>query len=174
MPTENSLYGLIGFSSKLSEVESGLYLDSLPDISITLIDKITGTDEDDSMALWKKIEDRAIKKFRTLFINAINKCYKINKIDVCECLIESNAESFGIALWYLLGSEFMFERINSSRINKYTTIDKAKARELQTAFLETFQDELTVAVNSIDVNDNECQDEIAPENNIVSTAYVIP
>ena len=68
----------------------------------------------------------------------------------------------------------MFEHINSSRLNKYTTIDKAKARELQTAFLETFQDELTVSVNSMDVNDNDCQDEIAPENNIVSTAYVIP
>lgn len=169
-----SLYGYIGFSSKLAEVESGLYLDQLPDISLTLLDKLTGDADDDAVALWTKIEDRGIKKFRTLFINAVNKCHKINKVDVCECLIESNFESFGIALWYLLGSELMFERINSTRLNKYTTIDKAKARELQAAFLETFQDELTVAVNSMDVNDNDCQDEIAPENNIVSTAYVIP
>jgi hypothetical protein len=171
---DNSLYGYIGFSSKLSEVESGLYLDSLPDISINLLDKLTDIEEGDISVLWTKIEDRAIKKFRTLFINAVNKCYKINDIPICECLIESNFETFGIALWYLLGSEMMFERINSNRINKFTTIDKAKARELQQAFIDTFQDELTVAVNSIDVNNNDCSDYIADENNIISTHYVIP
>ena len=64
--------------------------------------------------------------------------------------------------------------LTTSRLNRYTTIDKAKARELQTAFLETFQDELTVSVNSIDVNDNDCMEMEAEENNIVSTAYVIP
>ena len=79
---DNSLYGFIGFSSKLSEVESGLYLDSLPDISLTLLDKLTDTDESDVLELWKRIEDRGVKKFRTLFINAVNKCHKISKINV--------------------------------------------------------------------------------------------
>ena len=62
-----SLYGHIGFSSKLSEVESGLYLDQLPDISLTLLDKITGDADDDAVALWTKIEDRGIKEIQNAF-----------------------------------------------------------------------------------------------------------
>jgi hypothetical protein len=174
MPTENSLYGLIGFSSKLSEVESGLYLDSLPDVSLTLLDKLTADGDNDFTDLWTRIEDRSIKKFRTLFINAINKCHKIHNIEVCECLIESNYLVFSIALWYLMGAELMFERYNSSRLNKYTTIDRPKAKELNTAFMEMFTDELTVGVNSIDVNDNECSDEIQQETNLITVAYAIP
>jgi len=172
--TDNSLYGLIGLSNKLSEVESGLYLDNLPDISLTLLENLTDKSDNEIETLFTKIEDRAIKKFRTLFINAINKCHKIHDIAICECLIESNYEVFGISLWYLLGAELMFERYNSSRLNKYTTIDRTKAKDLNTSLMELFTDELTVAVNSIDVNDNECSDEIAEENDLVSTAYVIP
>lgn len=171
---DNSLYGYVGLSSKIVEVESGLYLDSLPDISLTLVDKLTPIEDSDFSELWAKIEDRAIKKFRTLFINAINKCHRIHKIDVCECLIESNYEVFGIALWYLLGAELMFERANSSRLNRFTTIDKAKAKELTTTLMELFSDELTVGVNSIDVNDNDCSDEIAQETNIITVHYAIP
>ena len=158
----------------MSEVESGLYLDTLPDVTLNLLDKLTDSDDSDTSELWARIEDRGIKKFRTLFINAVNKCHKISNITIIDCIIESNYELLGIALWYLLGSELMFERINSSRLNRFTTIDKAKARELRDAFLEEFQDELTAAVNSIDVNDNDCTEEIIEETNIVSTAYVIP
>ena len=170
-----SLYGYIGLSVNLSEVESGLYLDGLPDISLTLVDKLTDKDGENTVAeLWHKIEDRGIKKFRTSFINAVNKCHKISDVSICECLIESNYELLGVALWYLLGAELMFERMNSTRLNRYTTIEKGKARELRDAFLETFSDELSVAVNGINVNDNECSEYIAEETNIVSTAYIMP
>jgi hypothetical protein len=170
-----SLKGYIGFSSNMGEVESGLYLDQLPDISISTADKLTDKTGDNTIEeLWAKVEDRAIKKFRTSFINAVNKCHKISKVSICECLIEENYELMGVALWYLMGAEMMFERINSTRLSRYTTIEKGKARELRDVFLETFSEELTVAVNGIDVNDNECSEYIADETNIVSTAYIMP
>ena len=68
----------------------------------------------------------------------------------------------------------MFERINSTRLNRYTTIEKSKARELQLAFIDSFNDELTVAVNNMDLSDTECTDEVIEENNIITTHYAIP
>lgn len=168
-----SLTNYIGLSSKVSEVESGLYLDALPDISLTIANAITDK-EDDTIEVWNTIQKRGILKFRTLFINAINKCHSIRKIDVCECLIEENFELFGIALWYLLGAEFMLERYTTSRINRFTTIDKAKAKELQASFMQVFTDELEIAINSIDIHETECTDEVIPEHNIITTHYVLP
>ena len=170
----NSLYGYIGLSAQVSNVESGLYIDSLPDISLTIADKLTAENDFDVLSLYSKIEDRAIRKLRSLFINAVNKCHNVRDITVCDCLIESNFELLGTALWYLIGSEFMLERSFSSRLNRFTTIDKTKAKELKDEFLTLFGDELTMVVNSIDVNDNECSPTLIEESNIIRTAYVIP
>ena len=170
-----NIYGYIGISDRVSTVDSGLYVDALPDISLDLLSKLTDNEDNEVANLWGRIEKRGILKFRTFFINAVNKCHQIRKIDICECLIDENIEILSIALWYLLGAEIMHERVNSARINKYTTIDKAKARELQTSYLETFQSELEVAINSIDVHDSECTEtETISERNIITSIYVEP
>jgi len=49
-------------------------------------------------------------------------------------IICANKEYFTQALLYCLGSELMTERINSPRINRWTTIDKPKAQELRKFF----------------------------------------
>jgi hypothetical protein len=66
----------------------------------------------------------------------------------------------------LLGAELMTERIYSSRINRWTTIDKARAQELRREFEARYQGgtiddvnftgELTSAVYGIDINHNDC------------------
>lgn len=73
-----------------------------------------------------------------------------------------NKEHFGEALLYCLGSELMTERINSSRINRWTTVDKPKATELRKYFEARYKGgvyddiaydgELTTAVFGIDLN----------------------
>lgn len=73
-----------------------------------------------------------------------------------------NKEHFGQALLYCLGSELMTERINSSRINRWTTVDKPKAVELRKYFEArykggvyddiSYDGELTTAVFGIDLN----------------------
>lgn len=158
----------------VSEVESGLYLDALPDISVTIADKITPESDFDTETIFKKIEDRSIKKFRTLFINAVNKCHNVRDISICECLIESNYELFGTSLWYLMGAEFMYERSTSSRLNRFTTIDKSKAKDLRNDLMQLFSEELESIVNSIDVNDSDCTPYVIEENSIIQTHYAIP
>jgi hypothetical protein len=73
-----------------------------------------------------------------------------------------NKDHFAQALLYCLGSELMTERINTSRINRWTTVDLPKAKELRKYFEakykggvydETqYQGELTQAVYGIELN----------------------
>lgn len=158
------LKGYIGLSSEESKAESGLYVDALPDISLQVLENIAN---EDSEVTWSQIEDRAILKLRTLFINEVNKCHKIAKIDVCECLITSNKEILATALWYLLGAEVMLTRGASSRINM-ATIDRNKPKELRAYFEEQFKQELATAVAGIDIHASDCIDEDVPANDVIT------
>ena len=84
--TFDCLVGFIGLSSNVSgEVQSGLYADALPDISEAHVTKLV--DGEDTVAkLWAEIEKRAILKFRTFFIRAINEAHKISDRDRYSCL----------------------------------------------------------------------------------------
>jgi len=164
----DELIGYIGLQSGGSvEAESGLYIDALPDINLDIIERIT-TNEGSSEETWSRIEKRALLKFRTFFINEINKCHKIHAIDVCECLIVSNKEVLATALWYIMGAEVMITRKESSRINA-ATIDRSKNNDLRAYFEDQFKKELEVAVNSIDVHNSECFPEEQPKPNAIVT-----
>lgn len=158
------LKGYIGLSSEESKAESGLYVDALPDISLQVLENIAN---EDSEVTWSQIEDRAILKLRTLFIKEVNKCHKIAKIDVCECLITSNKEILATALWYLLGAEVMLTRGASSRINM-ATIDRNKPKELRAYFEEQFKQELATAVAGIDIHASDCINEDVPANDVIT------
>ena len=158
------LKGYIGLSSEESTAESGLYVDALPDISLQVLENIAN---EDSEVTWSQIEDRAILKLRTLFINEVNKCHKIAKIDVCECLITKNKEMLATALWYLLGAEVMLTRGASSRINM-ATIDRNKPKELRAYFEEQFKQELATAVAGIDIHASDCIKEDVPANDVIT------
>jgi hypothetical protein len=62
---------------------------------------------------------------------------------------------FSLPLWYLLGSEMMMERMTSDRINKWT-IDRKQAEELKAYYDAEAEKALTLAVNSICINDADC------------------
>lgn len=151
------LTGYIGLSSEYDTqpAESGLYVDALPDISYADLGKLTqgNTDADD---LWLQIEQRAIYKFRTLFIREVNKCHKLSDVAKCECLICSNKELLAVSLWYLLGAELMYARQTSSRQNTYTTLDHGKAKDLRLYFEEQAERELETAVRGIDIHSSPC------------------
>lgn len=151
----NELKGYIGLSSAASTAESGLYVDALPDISMDFLDKLT-LDEGGGMKLWKEIEQRALLRFRTAFIREVNIAHRVNKREQCECLIVSNKDLLATALWYIMGAELMRTRTTSSRMNSYTTILQDKAAELKSHFERQFEQELTTAVNNIDIHQSPC------------------
>lgn len=158
------LIGFIGLSSSIGVADSGLYLNTLPNINIVSVNKIADEDQQDYIQVMKDIEIRAINRFRTQFIIELNKCYKIGKREKAECLICENKELFAVALQYLMGAELMIERTTSSRINKYTTIDKIAAQRSQLEFEERFYTELHVAIIGIDIEGSDCFDDETPDH----------
>lgn len=73
-----------------------------------------------------------------------------------EGLVCVNKDLFSTALWYLLGAEMMVERINSPRINQFTTVDLKKAKELQEYFEAMWKQELGIVIDGIDLDDGDC------------------
>lgn len=69
-----------------------------------------------------------------------------------DALICNNLTVFETALWYLLASEFCFERQFTSRINEYTAFDKNKAKDLKEEYEKRYMDELEVAIGGIDLD----------------------
>jgi hypothetical protein len=171
-----ALKGYIGLSSKVGEAtDSGLYVDTLPDISVYIADRIASEDASSFIETWEQIEDRGLKKFRTFFIAEVNRCYRLSKVDVCECLIEENKELLGVCLWYLLGAEFMYERTSSSRLNRFTTFDRDKGERLQDDFMTIFDKELSTAVRGLDIENSECVETEGKleHRNIITTHYAV-
>lgn len=101
--------------------------------------------------------------------------YGLSAIFSIQCrydwLVCSNIDLFTLAWQYCLGAEMMTERIFSDRINKYTTIDLERARELRTEFETGWKFELEKTIDGIDVSDSDCCIEcVAP----IQKPYVIP
>ena len=60
-----------------------------------------------------------------------------------------NRAKAAVALWYFIGYELMIERIASDRLNRWTTIDLKKAKDLRDFFFERARFELDNAARSI-------------------------
>lgn len=165
------LVGFIGLSSSIEVSGSGLYLSTLPNINIPSVNKIADEDQknDDPkfnfIKVMEDVQSRAINRFRTQFIIELNKCYRISKRGIAECLICENKDLLAVALQYLMGAELMIERRSSDRINRYTTIDKITAQRSQIEFEERFYEELHVAIIGIDIENSDCFEEDVPESN---------
>ena len=63
---------------------------------------------------------------------------------------------FAAPLLYLGSREIMNERIYSDRLNRYTTIDAKKARELRDEYNAQFVQELESVLNGIELNTSDC------------------
>ena len=73
--------------------------------------------------------------------------------DVLVCNYKQN---LAVAWWYLLGSELMKERIYTDRVNRYTTVDLERARELTQSLHNDYMNELLTFVDSVDLISDWC------------------
>lgn len=88
-----------------------------------------------------------------------------------DALVCNNKDSFTLALWYLLGEELMDERIYSNRINRYTTVDVKKAKELKELFNKKYTEALAECCDNIDLDTSdaclECHDQVTVKETAV-------
>jgi hypothetical protein len=162
------LTGYIGMMGCGNEVPgSGLYINSLPGITMEMVDKIADAEQVTYVGVWVEVEKRGLLMFRTAFMAELNKCYQINERTTVSCLACEYKDLLSTSLWYLLGRELMTERIYSDRINRYTTIDREQAIELRDHYQVTFENELAAAVQGIDVEHSDCiaNEEDCPQQN---------
>lgn len=75
-----------------------------------------------------------------------------------EVFICANRQDLALAWWYLLGAELMIDRQYSDRVNRYTTVDIKKAKDLEELFRKKFENELETFVNSVSLTTDWCID----------------
>lgn len=129
---------------------SGLYINSLPGISLESIDKIADSEQITYAGVWADAQTEAAIRFKSDFITEVTKCYRITRTCDYEDFICDNLELLANAWRYLLGNQLMIYRIFSSRLNRFTTIDLDAAKELRDYYQGEYLQALSQAVKLID------------------------
>jgi hypothetical protein len=138
------------------ETAPQLYINSLPGVTLEMIDVLANDEQETFIGLWNDVVLRTMKKFEILVKAKLNQCYKLTDKTVVECLICEKKELFDVALWYLHGAELMIERTSSDEMSRYTTIDLEKAENLKIEFYREFEQALDDAISSMQPNDSDC------------------
>jgi hypothetical protein len=132
---------------------SGLYLNSLPGISIESIDKIADSEQVTYLGVWADVQRSAVDQFRIDVLTEMKKCFKLDKNCDYDTLICANAETLVQAWKYCLGVWLMLFRINSNRLNRFTTIDAKKAEELKDFYQLRYEAALAQSVLLMDTSE---------------------
>lgn len=148
----NDYIGLSFCAGVYESPASGIYINSLPGMSMESIDKTADHEQINYLGVWEDVQTNAIAQFRLDIITEINKCYKIN----CDCdydeVICENQELLTQAWKYLLGVWLLIFRINSNRLNRYVTLDAEQAKELKDFYQVEYEKYLKSGVLCVDIS----------------------
>lgn len=129
---------------------SGLYLNTLPGISIESIDHIANSEQISYKGVWKDVQVNALTQFRTEILSELNQCFKLNKTCDYDELICDNTELLYQPLRYLLGVWLMVFRQQSTRLNYFTTIALEDAEKMQVFFRGEYDASLKQSIKLFD------------------------
>lgn len=131
---------------------SGIYINSLPGLNIESIDKVADQEQINYLGVWEDVQINAEAQFRIDVIAEMMKCYKLN----CDCdydaLICENQEVLTQSWKYLLGIWLLVFRINSNRLNRFTTVDITQAKELKDFYQVEYEKFLHQSVLCMDIS----------------------
>jgi len=131
---------------------SGTYINTIAGISLESIDKIANADQASYAGVWRDAQTEAALTFKPNFMAALNKCYTLSRHCDYEEMICENIELLSEAWRYLLAYQLMLYRIYSNRLNRFTTVDEGKAKELAAEYNARYQERLADAIMLIDVS----------------------
>jgi hypothetical protein len=131
---------------------SGIYISSLPGLNLESIDKVATQEQINYTGVWEDVQVNALPDFRVEVMAEIRKCYELN----CDCdydaLICENLETLTQAWKYKLGIWILQFRINSNRLNRFTTIDIPQAKELLAHYQVEYEKMLSSSVLCMDIS----------------------
>lgn len=131
---------------------SGIYLNSMPGLNIESIDKVADQEQINYLGVWQDVQTNAAPQFRLDIISEITKCYKINKDCDYDEMICNNIEVFTQSWKYLCGVWLLLYRINSNRVNRFTTLTKEQAVELKDHYQVEYEKYLSQSVKVMDTS----------------------
>ena len=137
-------------SDSVTSSPSGLFINVDLPITLDMMQKIKEADQADLAAMWSEIQDRALKKFAIRVKLGYRELFGMFRLP--DDWFDTNKDNLAVPLLYYLGSELMVERIFSTRINRYTTIDVKKAQDLKALFDQEFPVQLKAALEIINVD----------------------
>lgn len=132
---------------------SGIFLNSLPGISIENMDKIADSEQITYMGVWNDVQTEALAQFRLDVMAEIRKCYKIEPGCDYDTMICDNVDELTQAWKYLLGVTLMIYRLTSDRVNQWTTIQRDEAKELRDFYQVEYEKALKQGVLLMDTSD---------------------
>jgi len=131
---------------------SGIYINSLPGLSIESIDKVADQEQINYVGVWEDVQTNALQQFKIDIMAEMQKCYQLN----CECdyddLICQNVDVLTQSWKYILGIWVLIFRINSNRLNRYTTIDIPQAKELKDFYQAEYEKFLSASVKCMNIS----------------------
>lgn len=140
-----------------STPDSGLYINSLPGVSLESIEKTATEDQETYLGLWDDVQTEAWARFLIDFREAVSECFELTKRCDYEALICDNKDVLVNAWRYLLGNQLMLFRINTTRLNRFSTIDAAEAAKLVDYYQAQYEKALLQAVQLCDITVCRCQ-----------------
>lgn len=147
------LTGYIGLKVCGDETSaSGMFINSLPGISLESIDKIAESEQITYAGVWADVQAEAAVRFYVDVVTEITKCYSITPYCDYEDIICDNKLKLAVAWRYLLGNQLMIFRLYTTRLNRFTTIDLEQAAQLRDFYQVSYEQALSQAVQIIDVS----------------------
>jgi len=115
----------------------------LPGITFKMIDSIVNDDYKTFVEMYQELQQRAMRKFQRDY----ERKFKAKYLGFCEaeegCTLSDiacdNIEIFTEPWMYCIGIELMIERLYTTRMNRFTTIDKQQAEELKDYYTAEYE-----------------------------------
>lgn len=147
------LVNLIGLKDCSNDIpESGLYVNTLPGITIKQLQRIADSEQLNYVGVWNDAQEAAAAEFYADFQNYLNYYFKINccaeNCDVEDIFCQYVAR-LAVPYRFLLGVHIMNARIYSERINFFTTVGIDEARELKDFYQVQYEKYMKAAVKAI-------------------------
>lgn len=153
------LIGYVGLKICGDEVsQSNLWINSLPGISLESIDKIADSEQVTYRGVWNDVQTEAAARFYVDVVNELTKCYSLQPYCDYEDIICDDANKLKLAnAWrYLIGNQLMLFRLYTTRLNRFTTVDKEQAERLLVHYQIEYEKALTLAAKLVNVSVCEC------------------
>lgn len=131
----------------------GGFINSLPGISLESVDRIADADQITFRGVWTDIQAEAARRFESDFMTSVSECYELNAYCDYEDMACDNQAKLLNAWRYLLGNQLMIERLYSTRINRFTTVDRDQAIELRDYYQVSYENALKQATKLLIIDD---------------------